>query len=120
MKFKEFVAISWLVMWSGIEPGVGTTTTSAPSIVELALPPEGAVPAFATSEATYSAHFRKKSGEDIKVKDKTELTAKFPQFSRGVRTVKDETTLVLQMMSTFLGVMSTWSCQYRCRPISMP
>ena len=69
MKFKEFVAIAWLVMWSGIEPGVGTTTTSAPSIVELAPPPEGAVPAFATSEATYSAHFRKKSGENIKLKD---------------------------------------------------
>jgi len=33
--------------------------------VDLASPPEGAVPAFATSEATYSAHFRKKSGKRI-------------------------------------------------------
>jgi hypothetical protein len=68
MKLKELVAISWLVMWSGVGPGDGTTTTTTPipSVVELAPPPEGAVPAFATSEATYSAHFRKKSGKTQK------------------------------------------------------
>ena len=65
MKLKELVAISWLVMWSGVGPGDGTTTTTTPipSVVELAPPPEGAVPV------------RTKNNEL-----KQELTAIFPTF----------------------------------------
>lgn len=89
MKLKEFVTISWLVVWSGVEPGDGTTTTPIPSVVELAPPPEGAMPAFATSKATYSAHFRKKSGENKTNILKIRTHSNFSSLLSGYRGAKE-------------------------------
>ena len=81
------LVMGWLVMWSEIDRRARSTTT-APSIVDLASPPEGAAPALTTSDATYSAHFRKESGKENtkkkQIKKIENQKSKIPHFLRAI------------------------------------